>query len=91
MNKGELVSRVAARADITSKEAAALVSAFMESVKEALASGESVPIVGFGTFMVRQREERMGRNPRTREEVLIPACKIPAFKAGKTLKAGINS
>ena len=54
-------------------------------------AGATVPIVGFGTFMVRQREERMGRNPRTREEVLIPACKIPAFKAGKTFKAGINS
>ncbi len=63
-----------------------IIGATLSAIGDALASGERVQLVGFGSFEVRERAERVGRNPRTREEILIPACKVPAFKAGKTLK-----
>lgn len=63
-----------------------IIAATLDAIGEALALGERVQLVGFGSFEVRERAERVGRNPRTREEILIPACKVPAFKAGKTLK-----
>ena len=90
MNKQELVAAVAEKANMTKKEAARAVEAVVEVVKEALAKGEPVRIIGFGTFMVRERGERRGRNPRTREEITIPARKAPVFKASSQLKELVN-
>ncbi len=90
MNKQELVAAVAEKANMTKKEAAKAVEAVVEVVKEALAKGEPVRIIGFGTFMVRERGERRGRNPRTREEITIPARKAPVFKASSQLKELVN-
>ena len=90
MKKGELVEKVAATAKLSPKDAAAAVNAFMEVVQEALSAGDSIALVGFGTFMVRERAERTGLNPRTKEKLVIPAVKVPAFKAGKSLKDAVN-
>ncbi len=90
MNKQELVAAVAEKANMTKKEAQKAVEAVVEVVKEALAKGEPVRIIGFGTFMVRERGERRGRNPRTREEIVIPARKAPVFKASSQLKELVN-
>ncbi len=90
MKKGELVEKVAAKANLSTKEAAAAVNAFMDVVQEALGTGDSIALVGFGTFMVRERAERTGLNPRTKEKLVIPAVKVPAFKAGKSLKDAVN-
>ena len=91
MNKAELVSKMAEKSELTKKEAEAALNAFMESVEEALVSGEKVQLVGFGTFETRDRAARQGRNPRNPEEVIsIPASKAPVFKAGKVLKEAIN-
>lgn len=90
MKKGELVEKVAAKANLSTKEAAAAVNAFMDVVQEALGAGDSIALVGFGTFMVRERAERTGLNPRTKEKLVIPAVKVPAFKAGKSLKDAVN-
>lgn len=91
MNKAELVSKMAEKSELTKKEAEAALNAFMESVEEALVSGEKVQLVGFGTFETRDRAARQGRNPRNPEEVIeIPASKAPVFKAGKGLKDIIN-
>lgn len=86
MNKTDLVNKVADRTDAKKKDVDMIIAATLDAIGEALASGEKVQLVGFGTFEVRERAERVGRNPRTREEILIPASKVPAFKAGKTLK-----
>ena len=91
MNKSQLVEKVASKSGLTNKDSAAAVNAFIEVVKEALASGDSVTITGFGGFLVRDRAARTGRNPRTNEVVEIPAVKVPAFKAGKTLKDAVNA
>ncbi|NPV92629.1 MAG: HU family DNA-binding protein [Firmicutes bacterium] len=90
MNKAELVSSVAEKADLTKKEAERVVNAVFASVEEALANGDKVQLVGFGTFEVREREARKGRNPQTGQEISIPATKVPAFKAGKALKDSVN-
>ncbi|MBU3827108.1 MAG: HU family DNA-binding protein [Candidatus Anaerobiospirillum merdipullorum] len=90
VKKGELVEKVAAKANLSTKEAAAAVNAFMDVVQEALGAGDSIALVGFGTFMVRERAERTGLNPRTKEKLVIPAVKVPAFKAGKSLKDAVN-
>ncbi len=90
MNKGQLVDSVAKKANITSKQAQLAVNAFIDTVKETLAQGESVALIGFGTFLVRDRAARTGRNPRTKEVVQIPAVKVPAFKAGAPLKDAVN-
>ena len=90
MNKGQLVDSVAKKANITSKQAQLAVNAFIDTVKETLAQGESVALIGFGTFLVRDRAARTGRNPRTKEIVQIPAVKVPAFKAGAPLKDAVN-
>lgn len=90
MNKGQLVDSVAKKANITSKQAQLAVNAFIDTVKETLAHGESVALIGFGTFLVRDRAARTGRNPRTKEVVQIPAVKVPAFKAGAPLKDAVN-
>ena len=86
MNKTELVEVVAKKMGTTKKEAEAAVSAFTETVKEALAEGKKVQLVGFGNFEVRERAARKGRNPQTGEEIDIPATKVPAFKPGKGFK-----
>ena len=90
MNKTELVAAVAAKADLSKKEAEAAVSATLDAITEALADGDKVALVGFGTFSVKDRAARTGINPLTKESIQIAASKAPAFKAGKALKDAIN-
>ena len=90
MNKAELVSRMAEKSELTKKEAEMALNALMESIQEALVSGDKVQLVGFGSFEVRKRAARKGRNPQTKEEIKIPASKAPVFKAGKALKDLVN-
>ncbi|MGI5901412.1 MAG: HU family DNA-binding protein [Desulfitobacteriia bacterium] len=90
MNKAELVAAVAERTELTKKDSERAVAAVFDAISEALANGEKVQLVGFGTFEVKERGERKGRNPQTREEILIPACKVPGFKAGKTLRKSVQ-
>ena len=90
MNKSELIAAVAAKADLSKKDAEAAVKAVIDSVSEALADGDKVALVGFGTFAVKERAARQGVNPRTGEKVTIAAAKAPAFKAGKALKDAVN-
>lgn len=90
MNKSELIDAIAAAADLTKSDAGKALDGFLDAVKTALSKGESVALVGFGTFSVKERAERKGRNPQTGEEISIPAAKIPAFKAGKNLKDSVN-
>lgn len=89
MNKTELVKSIAEKADITQKDAEKVLNAVTASIEEALAKGEKVQLVGFGTFEVRERNARTGRNPKTGEEIKIAAAKVPAFKAGKALKDSV--
>ena len=86
MNKAELISAVAASAEVSKKDAEAVVSATLDTITEALKSGEKVQLVGFGSFEVKARAARIGRNPKTKESIEIPASKVPVFKAGKALK-----
>ncbi len=90
MNKSELIAEVATKAEITKKDADAAVNAVIEAITETLEKGEKVQLVGFGTFEVRERGARTGRDPRTNKEIKIPASKAPAFKAGKALKETVN-
>ena len=90
MNKTDLVSSVAEQAEITKKDAEKVVGAVLDSIRDALAAGDKVQLVGFGTFEVRERAARTGRNPKTGEEIKIDATKVPAFKAGKALKDAVN-
>lgn len=90
MNKTELIAAVAEKAEVSKKDADKAVAAVLGSISDALVSGDKVQIVGFGTFEVRSREARTGKNPRTGEAVAIPASKVPAFKAGKALKDAVN-
>ena len=89
MNKSELVAKVAEKAGVAKKDAEKSVNAVLESISETLASGEEVQLVGFGTFKVRERAERKGRNPQTGEEITIAATKVPVFRAGKSLKEAV--
>ena len=89
MNKSELIAEVAAKAEITKKDADAAVGAVIESITEALKKGDKVQLVGFGSFEIRARAARIGRNPKTKEEIKIPASKVPAFKPGKALKDAV--
>ncbi|NLA71477.1 MAG: HU family DNA-binding protein [Clostridiaceae bacterium] len=91
MNKTELINAVAAETQLSKKDSADAVSAVINVITEQLALGEKVVLVGFGTFEVRDRAARKGRNPSTKEEIMIPASKAPAFKAGKSLKTRVNS
>ncbi|MEH1772899.1 MULTISPECIES: HU family DNA-binding protein [unclassified Nostoc] len=86
MNKGELVDTVAAKTNITKKQADEVISAFLSVVTEAVANGDKVTLIGFGSFERRDRSEREGRNPKTNEPMTIPATKVPAFSAGKQFK-----
>lgn len=90
MNKADLITSMAEKSDLTKKDAEKALKAFIDSVEEALEKGEKVQLVGFGTFEVREREARKGRNPRTMEEIAIPASKVPAFKAGKEFKEKVD-
>ena len=90
MNKTELVASVAEATSLSKKDAENAVSAVIASITKSLTEGEKVQIAGFGTFEVRERSERIGRDPRTSEEIIIPASKTPAFKAGKALKDSLN-
>ena len=84
MNKTELVAALAEKAEVSKKDA--VLNAFVETVQDAVKADDKVQLVGFGTFESRKREARTGTNPRTKEKVQIPACKVPAFKAGKAFK-----
>lgn len=90
MNKSELIDSVAKLTKLSKKDSEAAINATLESITEALVRDEKVVLVGFGTFETRERAERMGRNPSTKEEIKIPASKAPAFKAGKSLKDKVN-
>ena len=90
MNKSELVEAVADHADLTRAAAARAVDAVLSNVATALKQGDQVTLVGFGTFEVRSRKARTGRNPQTGEEIAIKASKSPTFKAGKALKDAVN-
>ncbi|GLI19021.1 transcriptional regulator [Tepidanaerobacter syntrophicus] len=90
MNKAELISMMAEKSGLTKKDSEKALNAFIEAVEEALAKGDKVQLVGFGTFEVRERSARKGRNPQTGEEIDIPAASVPAFKPGKALKDNIN-
>ncbi|MBD1865347.1 MULTISPECIES: HU family DNA-binding protein [Trichocoleus] len=90
MNKGELVDAVAAKANVTKKQADAILSAVFDTIQETVASGEKVTLIGFGTFEPRERQAREGRNPKTGETMKIPATKVPAFSAGKVFKDKVS-
>ncbi len=90
MNKSELIDAIAAKSNLTKSSAAKALEGFVEAVTESLKNGDQVTIVGFGTFTLRNREARTGRNPRTGETINIPASKLPAFKPGKGLKDAVN-
>ena len=90
MNKAELVTEVAERASMTKKDAERAVNAVVESIEAALTKGERVSLVGFGTFEVRERAARVGRNPRTGDTLEISSSRVPAFKAGKALKESVG-
>ena len=90
MNKAELVAAIAAQTGESKKSTEALVNAFTSVVSDALKGGDKVQLVGFGSFEVRKRAARKGRNPQTKEEIKIPASKAPVFKAGKALKDLVN-
>lgn len=90
MNKAELITSMAEKSGLTKKDAEKALKSFMDSVEEAMEKDDKVQLVGFGTFEVRSRGERKGRNPRTMEEIAIPASKVPVFKAGKDFKEKVN-
>ena len=91
MNKGELIDAVAEKAEVSKKDADAIVTATVEAIMAAVASGEKVSVVGFGSFEPRERKAREGRNPRTGETLKIPATTVPAFSAGKGFKQLVAS
>ena len=89
MNKTELIAAVAEKTDLSKKDADAAVSAVLGAITDALKAGDKIQLVGFGTFEVRNRAAKQGRNPRTCETMTVPASKVPAFKAGKALKDAV--
>ena len=86
MNKAELAAAVAEKTGASKKDSEKAVNAVFEAITESLVKGEKVQLVGFGSFETKERNARVGRNPRTKEEIEIPASRVPAFKAGKALK-----
>ena len=90
MNKTDLIAKIAEGADLTKKDAEKALNAFVDSVESALKAGDKVQLVGFGSFEVRARAARKGRNPQTKQEITIPASKVPVFKAGKAFKDATN-
>ncbi len=91
MNKSELITALAEKAEFSKKDAEKVLNAFVDSVTESLAKGEKIQMIGFGTFEVKTRPARTARNPRTGAEIKIAASKSPAFKAGKALKDKVNT
>lgn len=89
MNKTELIAAVAEKTDLSKKDADAAVSAVLGAITDALKAGDKIQLVGFGTFEVRNRAAKQGRNPRTGETMTVPASKVPTFKAGKALKDAV--
>ena len=89
MNKAELISAVAAAAEVSKKDAEAVIVATLDTITAALKEGEKVQLVGFGSFEVKKRAARIGRNPKTKESIEIPASVVPVFKAGKAPKDGV--
>lgn len=90
MNKAELINAVAASADVSKKDTEAVITAMLDTITDALREGDKVQLVGFGSFEVKKRAARIGRNPRTKEEIEIPATVLPVFKAGKLLKDTVS-
>ena len=90
MNKSELINAIGTKTGFSKKDAEKALNATVEAITEAMSADDKVQIVGFGSFEVRSRPERMARNPRTGEEIKIDACKAPVFKAGKALKGSVN-
>ena len=90
MNKGELVAALAAKSELSKKDSEIALNSLIEVISDAMANGEKVQLIGFGTFEAKNRPARVARNPRTGEEVKINAYKAPAFKAGKALKDKVN-
>ena len=90
MNKSELVDSIATKSGLTKAQATEALNAFIATIGEAMATNDTVSLVGFGTFSVKERQARVGRNPQTKEEIQIPASKVPSFKAGKSLKDMVN-
>jgi len=91
MNKTDLINSIAAKSGLNKKNSEAALNATLSSIEEALQAGEKVVLVGFGTFEVRERAARKGRNPQTKKEITIPASKAPVFRAGKVLKDKVNA
>lgn len=90
MNKSELIASISEKSSLTKKDAEAALKGFIQSVEETLEQGDKVQLVGFGTFETRKRAARVGRNPRTKEEINIPESTVPVFKAGKEFKDKVN-
>lgn len=90
MNKTELIAAVAEKAELSKKDAEAAITAMVDAITGALSQEEKVQLVGFGSFEVKVRAERLGHNPKTKEEIHIPASKTPVFKAGKALKDAVK-
>ncbi|KRD85624.1 DNA-binding protein [Bacillus sp. Root147] len=90
MKKAELIDAVATKSELTKQDSKKAVDALFESISNTLAKEEKIQLIGFGTFEVRERAERTGRNPQTGEEMAIPASKVPAFKPGKELKEAVK-
>lgn len=90
MNKADVIAAMSAKTGKSKKETEEALQAFIDTVSESLKKGDKIQLVGFGSFEVRKRAARKGRNPQTNEEIKIPASKAPVFKAGKTLKDEIN-
>ena len=89
MNKAELINAAADKAGLSKKDSESAVAAVVDVITESLVQGDKVQLVGFGSFEVKQRAARLGRNPKTKEEIKIPASKVPAFKPGKALKDAV--
>ncbi|MGE5473698.1 MAG: HU family DNA-binding protein [Ignavibacteriales bacterium] len=90
MNKADLVTKISEKSKMSKKDSEKVLNAFMDSIEEALKKGDKVQLVGFGSFEVRQRAARKGRNPQTKAEITIPASKAPVFKVGKALKDAVS-
>ena len=89
MNKAELINAVADAADVSKKDAEIIITAALDAITAALQEGEKVQLVGFGSFEVKARAARIGRNPKTKESIEIPASRVPVFKPGKALKDAV--
>ncbi|MGE5328747.1 MAG: HU family DNA-binding protein [Deltaproteobacteria bacterium] len=90
MNKADLVTKISEKSQMSKKDSEKVLNAFMDSIEEALKKGDKIQLVGFGSFEVRERAARKGRNPQTKAEITIPASKAPVFKVGKALKDAVS-